>query len=200
MFTAFLDACVLLPVALGDTLLRAAEADLYRPAWSPRVQDEVRRAFSRVRPDLPPSRIEARLRAADRVFPDALTTGYEPLEAGVALPDPDDRHVVAAAVTARADAVVTANLADFPDATLGPLGLHAVGPDDFLLDLLDLAPGRMARLVEEQAAATSRPSLTVADVLIALGRAGAPRFASAVRSARRGVASTTGVGRAARSL
>jgi hypothetical protein len=184
MFTAFLDACVLLPVALGDTLLRAAEADLYRPAWSPRVQDEVRRAFTLVRPDLPPARIEARLRAADREFPDALTTGFEPIENGLALPDPDDRHVVAAAVAARADAVVTANLADFPDAVLGPLGLHAVGPDDFLLDLLDLAPGRMRGIVQEQAAATSRPALDVDDVLIALGRAGAPRFASEVRASR----------------
>ena len=193
MFTAFLDACVLLPVALGDTLLRAAEADLYRPAWSPRVQEEVRRAFAVVRPDLPPSRIEARLRAADREFPDALTTGYEPIEAGLVLPDPDDRHVVAAAVAARADAVVTANLADFPEAALGPLGLQAVGPDDFLLDLLDLAPARMGRVVEEQAAATSRPALDVEDVLIALGRAGAAGFASAVRSARRERPSEPGV-------
>lgn len=183
MFTAFLDACVLLPVSLADTLLRAAEAGLYRPAWSPTVVDEVRRAFVRVHPDLPPARIDARLRAADRQFPDASARGYEPLVATVELPDPDDRHVVAAAVVAGADAIVTANLSDFPATALEPFGLHAVSPDDFLLDLLDLAPATMAQIVHDQASATSRPPLDFADVVISLGKAGVAEFAAAVREA-----------------
>lgn len=170
-------------MSLSDTLLRAAEADLYRPAWSPQVLDEVRRAFARVHSDLPPSRIDARLRSADRQFPDASTSGYGPLEAGLVLPDPDDRHVVAAALAARADAIVTANVRDFPAEVLQPLGLHCISPDDFLLDLHDLAPTTMVRIVQEQAAATSRPPLDVADVLISLGRAGAPGFASEIRAA-----------------
>jgi len=181
MFTAFLDACVLLPVSLADTLLRAAEAGLYRPVWSPTVLDEVRRAFVRVHPDVPPSRIDSRLRAADRHFPDASARGYEPLIATIELRDPDDRHVVAAAVIAGADAIVTANLSDFPLVSLEPLGLHAVSPDDFLLDLLDLAPATMVQIVHEQARATSRPPLDFTDVLISLGKAGVAGFASTVR-------------------
>ena len=177
---------MLLPVSLADALLRAAEAELYRPAWSPSVLDEVRRAFVRVHPDLPPSRIDARLRAADRQFPDASARGYEPLVTTLELPDPDDRHVVAAALVAGADAIVTANLSDFPAASLELLGLHAVSPDDFLLDLLDLldlAPTTMAQIVQEQAHATSRPALDFADVVISLGKAGAAGFAAAIREA-----------------
>lgn len=181
MFTAFLDACVLLPVSLADTLLRSAEADLYRPAWSARVEGEVRRAFESVHREVDPSRIDHRVRAADRQFPDASIAGFEALEVGIVLPDPNDRHVVAAAILAHADAIVTANLSDFPADVLDAFGLHAVGPDDFLLDLLELAEDEMTRIIREQAAATSRPSLDTCDVLIALGKAGAPRFAAEMR-------------------
>jgi hypothetical protein len=97
--------------------------------------------------------------------------------------DANDAHVVAAAWHARADALVTANLRDFPAEVLDPLGLHAVTPDCFLLDMLDLAPDTVPALIEEQAAAAARPSMSVEDVLISLGLADAPQFAAAVRNA-----------------
>jgi hypothetical protein len=70
-------------------------------------------------------------------FDDSLITGWEDLEGGLSLPDEDDRHVVAAAIKGSAQAIITANLADFPAAALGPLGLESVHPDNFLLDQLD---------------------------------------------------------------
>lgn len=180
MFTAFLDACVLLPVSLCDTLLRAADAGLFRPAWSEAVLEGVRRAFVRVHPNLGAERIAARVAAADRAFPEARVRGYEPIVDALTLPDPDDRHVIAAAVTAHADAIITANLRDFPGTALQPFGLHVVHPDDFLLDLLDLDPTLLTRIITEQADATRAPHLTPADVLASLRRAGVPRFASAI--------------------
>lgn len=182
MFVAFLDACVLLPVALADTLLRAAEHGLFRPSWSREVLDEVRRAFLAVRQDLDPSRIDVRLRAMDDTFPDASTAPTSSADDRLGLPDPKDEHVVQSARAARADIIVTANLRDFPADRLGPPGLAAVGPDDFLLDQLDLSPETMLAVVCEQAAAARKPSRSVADVLLALGRAGAPGLAGRVRS------------------
>ena len=113
-------------------------------------------------------------------FSDAMVTGWEELEPGIRLPDPNDRHVVAAAVRGGADAIVTANLADFPAAALSPLGLEAVHPDDFLLDQLDLSPPTLLELIREQAARTRRPPLTPPDLATLLGRAGVPGFADEI--------------------
>lgn len=182
-FGAVLDANVLVPVALADTLLGAAEAGLYRPLWSRRILGEVRAAILRVHPELDPSRIDARLHAMNVAFEDALVEDWEPLVDGIVLgDDPDDRHVVAAAIRGGAEAVVTANLSDFPEPAMAALGLHAVSADDFLLDLADLNRPAMARVIWSQAAAKSRPPKTPAQILDAPTRAGAPGFALSMRS------------------
>lgn len=88
--------------------------------------------------------------------------------------------MVAAAVRGGADAIITANLADFPAAALSPLGLEAVHPDDFLLDQLDLSPPTILQVIREQAAHTRRPPLTPRDLGTLLGRAGVPGFADEI--------------------
>jgi len=97
-FTVLLDANVLVPVALADTLLRAADQGLFAPLWSERILDEVRRAILKIHDDIDPGRVDARLHAMNRAFEDAGVTGWESLEANTTLPDPDDRHVVSAAI------------------------------------------------------------------------------------------------------
>jgi predicted nucleic acid-binding protein len=138
-YTALLDACVLVPITLADTLLRVAERELYRPLWSERILAEAAYAVREVHADLPVEVVAKRFAAMRAAFEDAAVEGWEALGASLSLPDPDDRHVVAAALCGHADAIVTANLRDFPDEALAPLGMAAVDPDDFLLDQLDLA-------------------------------------------------------------
>lgn len=179
-FGAVLDTSVLVPAALRDTLLRLAERDLYRPIWSERILEELKRTLLTVRPDLGEGRVDAQIHTLNTVFEDACATGWEQLVPGLVLPDPDDRHVLAAAIRGRAEVIVTANLKDFPAEALEPLGLHAVSPDDFLLDQLDLDPDGTVELLSEQAADKKRPPLTVRDVLESLTRAGVPLFAGAV--------------------
>ncbi|NUU19122.1 PIN domain-containing protein [Cellulomonas humilata] len=183
IFTAVLDANVLVPYVLCDTLLRSAEAGLYRPLWSSKILDEVRGAVSRVRPDLDPSRLESRLHAMNAAFDGALVEGWEPLVEGIELGgDPHDRHVVAAAVRGGASAVITNNVRDFPDPAMERLGLHTVSPDQFLLDLEDLDPRTMVRVIEQQGADTGNPRMTPIEILDSLGRAGVPEFAAVMRS------------------
>ncbi|MBT2499169.1 hypothetical protein J7E25_08675 [Agromyces sp. ISL-38] len=117
----------------------------------------------------------------NEAFSDACVQGWEPLMEGLVMPDYNDRHVVAAAVRGRAELIVTANLKDFPDSVLKPLGLHALSPGDFLLDQSDLAPEMTLRALRDQAAAAQHPPMTVLEVLDALDRAGLPRFTRQAR-------------------
>ncbi len=170
-YTAVLDACVLVPIALADTLLRVAEKGLYRPLWSDRILAEAQAATEEIHPGMDAGKRFAQMREA---FEDALVTGWEELEPGIRLPDQDDRHVLAAAIRGGAHGIITANAKDFPATALEPLGLEAVRPDDFLLDQLDLSPPTILQIIREQAARTRRPPLTPRDLATLLGRAGVP--------------------------
>ena len=176
-YAVVLDACVLVPVTLADTLLRIAERDLYRPLWSARIVAEAIDAIVDIHPDIPPEQVQRRFAAMDAAFEDARIDGWEHLEATVTLPDPNDRHVVAAAVRGRADAIVTANVGDYPPDVLGPLNIEIIHPDDFLLDQLDLAPRIVLDVLREQADHTRQPALTPIDLISRLARAGVPGFA-----------------------
>lgn len=94
--------------------------------------------------------------------------------------DPKDRHVLAAAVGVGAQVIVSHNLVDFPQDACGPLGIEALSPDDFLVDLYHLDPSAALRAVSDQAAALTRPPLAPRQVLdyIALD---APEFAALIR-------------------
>lgn len=113
----------------------------------------------------------------ETTFPDALARGWGPLVATVQLPDPDDRHVVAAAWAGRADVIVTDNLSDFPPDAL-PTPLVRQSPDDFLLDTLDLHPTQVAASVRAVARRTGKsgPALTARDVAVYLQAHGTPAF------------------------
>ena len=93
-----------------------------------------------------------------QAVPDSLVTGFQPLEEAITLPDPDDRHVLAAAIRANAQVIVTFNLNDFPPAVLAQYDIEAKHRDDFLLDSLDIAPGTLVRCLTEQAAVLKNPS------------------------------------------
>jgi hypothetical protein len=97
------------------------------------------------------------------------------------LPDPDDRHVWAAAIKGGAQTIVTANLKHFPDDRLSTTAIVATHPDDFLLDQLDLYPGVALQVLEEQAADLLHPPSDLSGVLNHLALSGAPKFADAVR-------------------
>ncbi len=164
-FVVLYDACVLHPAPLRDLLIRLARTGLVRARWSDLILDECFRSILERRPDLQPGALERSRRLMNEAIPDCIVTGFETLIDGLTQPDVDDRHVLAAAIKANAQVIVTANLSDFPADTLAPFNIEAKHPDDFVLDLLDLAPAKVALIVSEQATSLRNPPRTVDDLL-----------------------------------
>lgn len=110
-------------------------------------------------------------------FPEALAIEWEPLVSTIQLPDPNDRHVVAAARAGRADVIVTDNLADFPRAAL-PTSLTRQSLDNFLLDIFDHRPGQVVAAVRAVASriGKSGPQMTASDIAAYLSTHGTPAF------------------------
>ena len=181
-FGAVLDACVLIPAALRDTLLRASDAALYRAHWSEHILEEVARNLAEG--FIGPERAASLVRQVREHFPDAAVPleRYEPL-IGVMTNHPKDRHVLAAAVAAGAEVIVTRNLRDFPAEALEPYGVEAQSPDEFLVSLFDLYPSLMVGIIERQAANLKNPPATVERVLDTLA-VDAPSFVAQIRNAR----------------
>lgn len=116
-------------------------------------------------------------------FEDAMVLGWEVLESDIELPDINDRHVVAAALRGRADAIVTENVKDFPPETMNALGLEVIALDDFLQDQFDLGPTAVCEVILEQAADMRNPLTSTDELLASLERCGAPGFVTTVRAA-----------------
>ena len=170
-----------MPVTAADTLLRLAEREMYRPVWSVRILDEAKRAIAKLHPELSADQIEHRFDCMTEAFEDASVSGWESLEGSIVLPDDEDRHVVACALVAGADAIVTNNIRDFPDKTLAPLSIEVIRFDEFLLDIYDLDPEEFAAVIREQANDAMHPPLSPADVLSNLAATGAPETAAELR-------------------
>jgi|SRR6478752_2594795 len=106
-FVVIYDACVLYPAPLRDLLVRVAQAGIVRARWTSDILDECFRSILGQRPELKPQALERTRELMTKAVTDCMVEGYEPLIAGLTLPDPDDRHVLAAAVRASAQAIVT---------------------------------------------------------------------------------------------
>jgi len=151
-----LDACVLVPMPLADTLLRlAAGPRLYLPNWSDQIMVEVTRTLQE-NFGLSPQKAMYRESEIRRHFPEAWIDGYEDLIPAMTN-HPKDRHVLAAAASAGVKAIVTYNLKDFPNSSLAPYAITAQGPSAFLKHLYDMAPSAVMQTLETQAAAIGQP-------------------------------------------
>ena len=134
-YTALLDACVLYPLAMTDALMSLAEAGFYAAKWTTMIESEWIRSLERQRPDLV-GKLNARRDSMRDAIPDweVPESAWLTLVDGINLPDPGDRHVLAAAIAGHADCIVTANLKDFPVSTLSTYGIEVVDPDTFIVN------------------------------------------------------------------
>lgn len=172
MIEAVYDANLLYSAPLRDFLLRLVSPKLVKPYWSKEIQDEWIRSLFRKRPDLLPERLERTRREMDREFPESLVSGYEHLIPMLQLPDPDDRHVLAVAIHAKAPLIVTSNLKDFPDDVLARYHVEAISPDDFVLRVVKYDQKNFIDMVAKHRPLLQRPPKTVEEYIDTLRRQG----------------------------
>lgn len=173
-YLVILDACVLAPMPLCDTLLRLAEEPaFYIPKWSANILEEVRGTL--LGWGYSAAQAERRITLMQAAFADAIVKGYEPL-IEIMKNDARDRHVLAAAVKCGANAIVTQNTKDFPVQCLQPYGMEAITPDNFLIHQYHFDKDQVLITLEQQAAKIKDDAPTLLERLTI----GAPTFVSLV--------------------
>ena len=183
-YTALLDACVLYPIAMTDALLSLATAGLFAAKWSREIEREWIAALENRRRELH-DRLEVRRDAMRDAVPDweVPEAAWAPLVAGDNLTDPDDRHILAAAVAGHADCIVTANLKDFPAEIVGVYGLEVGDPDRFVINQWDLDPLIAMAAFKRMRARWRNPQATPENFAKALEQGGLPATAQRIRDA-----------------
>ena len=164
-YTVVYDANVMYPAPLRSLLMYLALSGEFRARWTEMIHEEWIRNLLENRQDLNREKLENVKDLMNQHVPGALVTGFESLIEGVKLPDPDDRHVVAAAIQTRAEAIVTFNLKDFPVDVISPLGMEAIHPDDFICDLINLNASTVIEAVRRHRSSLRNPPFTTGEYL-----------------------------------
>jgi hypothetical protein len=163
-------------------LLQLAVADIYKARWTERIHREWIENLLENEPHRQREALERTRDLMNQATRDALIWDYEGLIGSLELPDPDDRHVLAAAIVGRCDVIVTANLKDFPEDALRPFGIDAQHPDEFLRNHLNLAPGLFCSCVQKVRRRLQTPPFTVGEYLDTLTRNGLVATATGLRA------------------
>ena len=180
-FTALFDACVLYPAPLRDFLLHLSGTGLFRARWTNEIHDEWMRNLLANRPDLKLEQLQRTRDLMNRAIPDCLVSGHMKLVSSLSLPDPDDRHVLAAAICGHAEVIVTFNEKDFPAATLAKFGVETQHPDEFISHLITLDWSAVCLALKNQRANLKNPPRTAEELLDTLEQQGLPLTVSQLR-------------------
>jgi predicted nucleic acid-binding protein len=176
---AVLDACVLYPTVLRQVLLGVARDGLFQPLWSDRILEEWARAAARLGA-VAELRARGEIALAKAAFPGAMVQPGAAVLARLVLPDPGDVHVLAAAISGGAEAIVTFNAADFPRHVLAEDGIARRDPDGLLWELWSADPAPVARVAEAVRAETERLSGRPTPLRGLMKKVGLPRLGKAL--------------------
>lgn len=183
-YTALLDACVLYPLAMTDALMSLASAGFFAAKWTTHIEGEWISSLEKQRPDLV-GKLEIRRDCMREAVPDweVPEAAWRAIASGIELPDPNDVHVLAAAIIGHADCIVTSNLKDFPSPVLAEFGIEAVDPDIFILNQWDLDPVGAITAFKRMRARRKKPRSDPEEFAYALELGGLPMTAERIRLA-----------------
>lgn len=167
-FTVIFDACVLYPAPVRDLLVQLAYKGLFRGRWTKKIQEEWVSSLLKKRPDLTRKQLERTCELMNKRVLDCLVEDYEDLIIGLTLPDNRDAHVLAAALKAQAQIIVTYNLKDFPNKILQKYNIEAQDPDIFLRHQIELDLALFLSSVKDIRARLKNPCRTANEYLFSL--------------------------------
>lgn len=173
------DANVLYPAQLRDFLMRLAVNDLVRAHWTDKIHGEWMRNVHADYPDVTWKNLERTRRLMDKALPDARVTGCEHHIPNLDLPDPDDRHVLAAAIQIGAECIVAFNTGDFPTASLEQYGIDAVDPDSFVVSLFETSPSQVVSIAAQHRGSLRHPPKSIGAYLALLENSGLSELCAA---------------------
>lgn len=191
-YTALIDACSLLPVLQRNILLSLAEAEFFRIRWSSKIVEETHGAFIKVHGEHYGDHVKERanlmINSMNAAFPEAmleddLTALISLLQTEYELPDPNDTHVIAAAIKCRADMIITENLKDFPEEVLFTFDLEAKSADAFIADTIGLAPEKAYITIRRMRERFKRPEITPEDLYFKMEKKGLTETATILKDA-----------------
>lgn len=181
-YTVVLGANVLYPIAVIDLIVSLAETNLFHARWSDSIEAEATRNLAEKRPELA-DKIPGRFAAMRRAIPDCIIGHFDHLIDKLRLPDPDDRHVLAAAIVGHADAIVTFNLKDFPTDYVRQFGIEVLHPDDFVMNQVDLNQVACLAAIKAMRAGWNSPAYTAMQLVEFYARIGLTQTSDFLRSA-----------------
>lgn len=163
------DANILYPVLLRDLMLRLAGSNLFQARWTEEILKETVRSITQNRPELKKHIIRT-FSNMTQTMRKELVSDYEYIIPELQLPDPDDRHVLAAAIRCEAHTIVTDNLKDFPVNILSKYNIFPLSSDQFLCKLLEVDPDTIIRVLGEQSVNLVNPSIELDELLDSLSK------------------------------
>jgi predicted nucleic acid-binding protein len=179
-YTAVLDANVLYPNLLRDLLISLGVAGLYSARWTEQINDEWVRNLKANQQDLI-DKIDLIRALINKSVPDCLIENFQAYIPTLTLPDAKDRHVLAAAIAGHADAIVTANLKDFPKEVLAAYNIEALHPDDFIMNQLELVPRDALLTIKQVRLRNKNPPINATDFILMIEKSGLPQTAQHLR-------------------
>lgn len=171
-FTVVLDANVLYPAPLRDFLLHLAVTDLFSAKWTEKIHHEWISNLLKNWPDLTSEKLYRSKQLMNKNVRDCLVTDFEDIEASLELPDPNDHHVLAAAIKSNAQAIVTFNRKDFPADRLAKWNIEAISPDEFIQYQLGLNMGLVCQVARRHRKSLKNPPKLVSEYLDTLESCG----------------------------
>jgi len=181
-YAVLFDACVLYSMGLRDLLMELAITDTFRARWTDDILDEWVESILKKRPDISKQGLKKQRLLMNTHVRDALITSYKSIIPSLKLPDLDDRHVLAAAIRGRVDAIVTFNLKDFPSSALVAYDVEIQHPDDFLVNLYDMYPAQVLTGMKRVRKRLKNPPYSVEEHLRAFQSAGLIKFVAALQA------------------
>jgi hypothetical protein len=163
-------------------MMHLATTDILLARWTEAIHEEWMRNVQMNYPDIARDQVERIRDLMNEHAPNCIVSNYEDLIPGLTLPDPDDRHVLAAAIRAGADVIVTFNLADFPPAALAKCDIEAIHPDELIDRLLDLDSEAVYSAVKRDRESLKKPPKSVDEYLSDLARLGLPQTVAVLRA------------------